>query len=197
MRVPGGFDSPVPRPSPLLAPSPPITTAAAPQELNCTEPSIVFTKTPANFTSKYHSAPVFTSKECKVKKTFGDAVQKVLFVFDGQQAPDITALTAQASKGAAACCGAAGCRALQQQPPSCPAPREPLAPSHPLQPPTTVPIACPLARLQITQEVKNVLGTVSSDTQSIINAKMQLLTGLSAHGTGGAASGPAPAFAYN
>ena len=109
MRVPGGFDSPVPRPSPLLAPSPPITTAAAPQELNCTEPSIVFTKTPANFTSKYHSAPVFTSKECKVKKTFGDAVQKVLFVFDGQQAPDITALTAQASDSAAAVCRAQRC----------------------------------------------------------------------------------------
>ena len=82
-----------------------------PQELNCTEPSIVFTKTPANFTSKYHSAPVFTSKECKVTKTFGDAVQKVLFVFDGQQAPDIHALTAQASQGAAARCGVAGGRA--------------------------------------------------------------------------------------
>jgi hypothetical protein len=44
----------------------------------------------------------FTSKECKVSKTFGDASTKVLFVFDGQQAPDMNSLIAKV--------GAAGAR---------------------------------------------------------------------------------------
>ncbi|KAL4858405.1 hypothetical protein ACK3TF_001386 [Chlorella vulgaris] len=63
--------------------------------LNCTEPSITYTKTPANFTSKYHTAPAFKSKECKVKKEFGESVEKVLFVFDGTQAPDMNSLIAK------------------------------------------------------------------------------------------------------
>ncbi|KAL4442032.1 hypothetical protein ABPG77_011293 [Micractinium sp. CCAP 211/92] len=41
------------------------------------------------------AAAHFTSKVCKVTKTFGEPVEKVLFVFDGTQAPDINALTAQ------------------------------------------------------------------------------------------------------
>ncbi|KAL4427814.1 hypothetical protein ABPG75_001903 [Micractinium tetrahymenae] len=65
------------------------------KELECIEPSISHTKKPATFTSKFHSAPSFTSKVCKVTKTFGEPVEKVLFVFDGTQAPDINALTAQ------------------------------------------------------------------------------------------------------
>lgn len=35
------------------------------------------------------------SKECKVVKTFGEPVEKVLFVFDGQKAPDMNSLVAQ------------------------------------------------------------------------------------------------------
>lgn len=63
------------------------------KELNCVEPSITFTKTPANFTSKYKSAPKFISKECKIEKTFGDDIRKVLYVFDGSSPVDINALT--------------------------------------------------------------------------------------------------------
>jgi threonine aldolase len=63
--------------------------------LNCTEPSITYSKGPANFTSKYHTAPEFVSKECKVTKTFGEESEKVLFVFDGTQAPDMNALIAK------------------------------------------------------------------------------------------------------
>ncbi len=37
---------------PLLPPPPPPL-----QELDCVEPSISYVKSPANFTSKYHSAP--------------------------------------------------------------------------------------------------------------------------------------------
>lgn len=65
------------------------------KELDCVEPSISYAKTPASFTSKFHSAPVFTSKECKVTKTFGEDVEKILFVFDGTKAPDMNALTSQ------------------------------------------------------------------------------------------------------
>ncbi|PRW56581.1 hypothetical protein C2E21_4769 [Chlorella sorokiniana] len=65
------------------------------KELECIEPSITYVKFPANFTSKYHSAPSFTSKVCKKTKTFGEPVEKVLFVFDGQKAPDMNALVAQ------------------------------------------------------------------------------------------------------
>ncbi|PSC68110.1 hypothetical protein C2E20_8257 [Micractinium conductrix] len=65
------------------------------KELDCTEPSITYTKTPANFTSKFHSAPSFTSKECKIEKVFGEEVTQVLFVFDGSQAPDVATLTAK------------------------------------------------------------------------------------------------------
>ncbi|PSC68122.1 hypothetical protein C2E20_8258 [Micractinium conductrix] len=65
------------------------------KELDCTEPSITLTKTPANFTSKFRSAPEFTSKECKIEKVFGQEVEQVLFVFDGSSVPDVTQLTAK------------------------------------------------------------------------------------------------------
>ncbi|KAL4442033.1 hypothetical protein ABPG77_011294 [Micractinium sp. CCAP 211/92] len=83
------------------------------KQLECIEPSISYTKRPATFTSKFQVPPGggrgplkagpptregaggFTSKVCKVTKTFGEPVEKVLFVFDGTQAPDINALTAQ------------------------------------------------------------------------------------------------------
>ena len=61
--------------------------------LNCIEPSITFTKTPANFTSKYKSAPKFISKECKVVKRFGEPIQKVIYVFDGSAPVDLNAIT--------------------------------------------------------------------------------------------------------
>jgi hypothetical protein len=60
--------------------------------LNCTEPSITYTKTPAEFTSKYVSAPKFVGKECKISKTFGEEVEEVIFTFDGSTMPDTTAL---------------------------------------------------------------------------------------------------------
>ena len=41
------------RPSSL----PPSLPPSALQELDCIEPSITYVKSPANFTSKYHSAP--------------------------------------------------------------------------------------------------------------------------------------------
>jgi len=64
------------------------------KQLNCTEPFIVFSKNPSNFTSKYKSAPMFTSKECKIEKVFGEPIKKVLYVFDGSQQIDLNALTA-------------------------------------------------------------------------------------------------------
>lgn len=79
------------QPPPLCAPS--LATDENKKELICFEPSITFTKTPANFTSKYKAAPEFTAKECKISKTFGEDVKKVLFVFDGQNPVDLGALT--------------------------------------------------------------------------------------------------------
>ena len=45
----------------------------------------------------------FTSKVCKKTKTFGEPVEKVLFVFDGQKAPDMNALVAQVRRWAGRC----------------------------------------------------------------------------------------------
>ncbi|GAB4818229.1 hypothetical protein N2152v2_005275 [Parachlorella kessleri] len=79
------------------------------KELNCTEPAITYTHSPANFTSAYHKAATFTSQAspaarpsrllwtlhcdaaasafayvfCQISKSFGEPVEKVLFVFDG------------------------------------------------------------------------------------------------------------------
>ena len=56
-----------------------------------------------------HPAPrSFTSKVCKKTKTFGEPVEKVLFVFDGQKAPDMNALVAQVRRWAGRCWGG-GC----------------------------------------------------------------------------------------
>jgi len=63
------------------------------KELECVEPSIIFSKTPANFTSKYKSAPKFVSKQCAIEKTFGTEVRKVLYVFDGTNPVDVNSLT--------------------------------------------------------------------------------------------------------
>lgn len=87
------------------SPVPPAPCAL--QVLNCTEPSITYAKVPANFTSKFHSAPTFTSKECKVTKTFGESVEKVLFVFDGTQAPDMNTLVAKVRRRTTTLCPAA------------------------------------------------------------------------------------------
>lgn len=61
--------------------------------LDCLEPSVTLRQTPANFTSKYKSAPEFISKECKVTKKFGDDIVKVLYVFDGSSPVDLNAIT--------------------------------------------------------------------------------------------------------
>lgn len=53
------------------------------KRLDCFEPSITYTKTPSNFTSKYISGASFTSKSCLVGKTFGEETTQVLAVFDG------------------------------------------------------------------------------------------------------------------
>ena len=63
------------------------------KQLICEEPSITLIKTPANFTSKYKTAPKFVSKECKVRKEFGEPIQKVLYVFDGSGPVDLNAIT--------------------------------------------------------------------------------------------------------
>jgi hypothetical protein len=53
------------------------------KKIDCIKPGVFYTKTPANFTSKYKSAPRFVNKECKVTKTFGQPTTTVLYVFDG------------------------------------------------------------------------------------------------------------------
>ncbi|KAL4858406.1 hypothetical protein ACK3TF_001387 [Chlorella vulgaris] len=63
--------------------------------LNCSEPSISYVKAPSSFTSKFNTAPAFTSKECIVTKVFGEADEKVLFNFDGSQAPDMNSIIAK------------------------------------------------------------------------------------------------------
>ena len=84
------FSSPPPNTSPFHHPT---TTENNEKKLNCIEPSITLIKTPANFTSKYHSAPTFRSKECLVNKTFGEEIQKVLYVFDGSSPVDLNSIT--------------------------------------------------------------------------------------------------------
>ena len=58
------------------------------------EPLIYIAKNPANFTTKYMSAPIFTAKKCNVTKTFGEQNKRVLFVFDGKTPIDINTITA-------------------------------------------------------------------------------------------------------
>ena len=50
------------------------------KELNCTEPSISFVTTPANFTSAYKKAATFQSQFCQISKSFGEPLEKVLYV---------------------------------------------------------------------------------------------------------------------
>lgn len=50
--------------------------------LDCIEPTLVVTKTPAIYTSAYHSAPTFTGKECKVQPTIGEETAEILYTFD-------------------------------------------------------------------------------------------------------------------
>ncbi len=75
--------------------TPPPRRAAAAEhrkELECLEPYVEYTKTPAKFVSKHVSAPSFTAKSCKVKKAFGEEAEKVLYVFDGTPV-DVGSLT--------------------------------------------------------------------------------------------------------
>lgn len=62
------------------------------KQLKCVEPSISIAKTPATFTSKHKSAPSWTGKSCEVKKEVGESSEKVLFVFDGKEVPDVNKL---------------------------------------------------------------------------------------------------------
>ena len=65
------------------------------KQINCIKPAVVYAKTPATFTSKYKSAPTFTTKECIVSKTFGEPLVKVLYVFDGSDTSSIANLTSR------------------------------------------------------------------------------------------------------
>lgn len=58
------------------------------------QPSVKFSKIPAELTSKHISAPKFISKDCKISKEFGVSDIKVLYVFDGSPV-DMASLTNQ------------------------------------------------------------------------------------------------------
>ncbi|KAK2079418.1 hypothetical protein QBZ16_003110 [Prototheca wickerhamii] len=65
------------------------------KELECTEPSMTYTKFPASYHSKFHSAPSFTSKSCALSKDFGEDSVSVLATFDGTTSPSTAELTAK------------------------------------------------------------------------------------------------------
>ncbi|KAI8106394.1 hypothetical protein M9435_000938 [Picochlorum sp. BPE23] len=53
------------------------------KQLLCRKPFITYGHIPGGFVSKRHTAPSFTTKECKIEKTHGDAEELVLFEFSG------------------------------------------------------------------------------------------------------------------
>ena len=68
-----------------------------PIELNCTKPFVSYGHVEGEWTSKHHTAPSFTSKECKITKEHGEADSLVLFTFDGKVLPDAKSLTQSVS----------------------------------------------------------------------------------------------------
>jgi len=56
--------------------------------LDCTKPYIEYGHVNGSFTSKHHSAPSFTTKDCKIEKTHGEGEEIVLFEFAGKT-PDL------------------------------------------------------------------------------------------------------------
>ncbi|DBA68298.1 TPA: hypothetical protein ACH3X2_013620 [Trebouxia sp. C0005] len=70
-----------------------LDSSEATKILNCTEPSIVYDKEPAIFTSKYKTGDAFTGKSCVVDKDFGSDSTQVLYVFDDSQSLDILNIT--------------------------------------------------------------------------------------------------------
>lgn len=81
----------------LLSPCPTFIPLAVDgvKELECTEPSMTYTKFPASYHSKFHSAPSFTSKSCALSKDFGEDSVSVLATFDGTTSPSTAELTAK------------------------------------------------------------------------------------------------------
>jgi len=65
--------------------------------LDCYKPYLTYGHRNATWTSKYHSAPSFTSKECKIEKVHGEYEELVLFVFDGKTAPNMETIGSQVS----------------------------------------------------------------------------------------------------
>ena len=61
--------------------------------LDCIQPYAAWSHVQATYTSKYHSAPKFVSKECKIKKEHGKADEITLLEFNGHQAPDAKTMT--------------------------------------------------------------------------------------------------------
>ena len=84
-------------------------------------------------------------------------MEKVLFVFDGTQAPDMNSLIAKAS-------GAGGCSWCLR-----------LSSSRRPAPDSCLSCCC---ALQITEEVKGVLGTVGNGAQDVFNSVKSGMAGL-------------------
>lgn len=63
--------------------------------IDCLKPSVVYEKTPATFVAKYKASPEFYGKECKVTKSFGEEITKVLYVFDGSDNLPLANLTSR------------------------------------------------------------------------------------------------------
>ncbi|KAI8105773.1 hypothetical protein M9434_000354 [Picochlorum sp. BPE23] len=53
------------------------------KKLTCEIPSVTWEKTPIKYVSKHHTPLSFTSKSCKVEKTFGTPREEVLFELEG------------------------------------------------------------------------------------------------------------------
>jgi hypothetical protein len=96
---------------------------------------------------------------------FGEADEKVLFNFDGSQAPDMNSIIA---KVLAQCC------VLMLAQPGA-ANRTSVAKQTALVPPTPSSSTCRL--LQITEEIKGVMGSVGSGAADMFNSAKGSLTG--------------------
>jgi len=87
------------------------------KQLECVKPEITYNKIPANYSSKYKAAPTFSGKTCLLSKEYGETIQKVLFVFNGDDYPDIKNLTHQVAEEMKTVLGGitAGPRAIADQ----------------------------------------------------------------------------------
>ena len=57
------------------------TTSIKNSTIDCTKPYLMYAHEPGSYVHKFHSAPKFTSKSCKIEKKFGESDEMTLYEF--------------------------------------------------------------------------------------------------------------------